>query len=82
MSATTWLIVLLVVLLVVLLLVGQQSSARYPDNFKGAVHGEGMKRRMQEMRVGAFVALDTLSDMVYPGPRERMLEYKKTKRSV
>lgn len=82
MSSTVLFLFLIVAILVVLLLVGQQSSVRYPDNFSAVAKEKGMQKRLQEIRVGAFVALDTLSDLVFPGSHHGMLEYKKTKRSV
>ena len=82
MSSSIVIILLLVAILIALLIVGDQASVRYPNYFASTSNLEGMQKRMEQLRIGAFVTLDAASDMAFPGTRDKALQYKKDKRSI
>lgn len=73
-------VLLLVSLLGILVFVGREFEERYPAYVD---YKEGDKTTLvQQLRAGAFVALDYASDVAFPGARSRAISYKQQKRTA
>lgn len=72
-------VVLLTLLIGALIFIGREFEERYP-NYVDYKDGE-KSTIIQQLRSGAFVALDYASDILYPGTRGMAVRYKQSKRT-
>lgn len=72
-------LILLGLLIGLILFLGREFEQNYPKLAADYSTAEKPSTWVDQLRAGAFVALDVASDAAFPGQRENALEYKKTK---
>lgn len=72
-------LILLGLLLAAFVLIGREFEDRYPGYID---YKTGEKSTLvQQMRVGAFITIDYVSDLIWPGSREHAVRYKQTRKT-
>lgn len=71
-------IIALALLVGIIIFVGRELEVHYPE-YTDYVEKGGKSTIVQQLRAGAFVLLDYGSDLIYPGSRDNMLQYKRNK---
>lgn len=73
-------ILLLAVLVGVMIVIGREYEERNPKNCDYVSTGTS-STLVQQLRVGAFLAMDYGSDMVWPGSRDQAISLKRIRRT-
>lgn len=73
-------IILLGLLLAAFVLIGREFEERYAP-YVDYKDENNRTTVLQQMRVGAFITMDYVSDLVWPGSREHAIRYKQTRKT-
>lgn len=80
MNSLLFTIVLIALLCGVLIVLGREYEERFPHNCD-YLHGGQTSTLVQQLRVGAFLALDSATDMIWPGSREKAIHLKRVRKT-
>lgn len=71
-------VIALALLVGIVIFIGRELEVHYPE-YTDYVEKDGKSTVVQQLRAGAFVLLDYGSDLVFPGSRDKVLQYKRNK---
>lgn len=71
-------LILLSLLLAIVVFVGKEYETRYPF-YADYLNNDKKSTWIQQIRAGTFVLLDSSTDIIYPGSRDKAIAYRKHK---
>ena len=72
-------LILLGLLLAAFVLIGREFEERYPGYVDYKTNDKSTIA--QQMRTGAFITIDYVSDLIWPGSRDHAIRYKQTRQT-
>lgn len=71
-----------VLLIYLVIRLGQEAKIRYKESFSPSTSDSVIKRNLDDLVDGLFLVFRNLSDVMYRGTHEQLLEYNRSARSV
>lgn len=84
MNSLLFVVVLIALLCGILIVLGREYEERYPKNCD-YLSGNQPSTLVQQLRVGTFLAMDSATEMIWPGSREKAIylkRFRKTKQEM